>query len=357
VKTSSNGGAKEDFVAGPKVLFIVDDSSTIADMTTKVEGANAKIMTAAERSTIAGLGNSSSLDVGTTAATVAAGDDSRFGSVEYDELAAADLLDGTEIAALDQGGTGVQSTVQEIAGDPLIAKKGHAKNLIRGYCDFSNTRSAMNITTDATLCDLEPWQTLTNAATGTICLQFTAVGVQCFLISTGITTTGRMAIVHTQWRNEFNASRSMQTVFDAALTALPSVEAYTIQMGFMTGLPALATHGMYFQASAASANWRAVVRNAGVETSSNIDTGVALQVGVIPIFRIHYDPVALATKFYIDGALVATVLNSTRVITLATSLQMAYSIIKSAGTTSVGITNITNHKYEIETAPLTGFDL
>lgn len=366
VKTSSNGGAKEDFGAGPKVLFIVNDNDAIQSMGTKVETSTAKILTATERTNIAAnvallatRGDTFTLDVGTVSGTVAAGDDSRLGSVDYGDLDPATELDGTEIVAVEQGGDGVQTTVEAIAGNPLTAVRTHAKNRVRGYSAFGNTRPAMIVTTDGALCDLEPWVVLTNAAAGCGVIQaVSAFGIQCFIISLGTTTTGRTAIYHTQYRNVFKPTREMKSTFTFSPSLLPATEALTLQAGFMTGLPALATHGMYFQASAASANYRAIVRDAGVETSSNIDTLIPIAIAAEPpVFHIHYDPDAAATKFYIDGDLVATILNSTRVITTDTVLQMAYNGIKSAGTTAGGFTNLRYHTYDIEAEEVTGFDL
>lgn len=357
VKTSSNDGDLVDFPAGQKVVFLVDDYDSIQSMGTKYETSTAKIMTDVERTTIANLGNSSSLDVGTVAGTVAAGDDGRFGSVDYGDLDPAAALDGTEIVAVDQGGDGVQTTVQDIAGDPLIAMRGHALDSARGYSSFSNTRYNMSITTDNTLCDNETWYVMTDAAAGAGVSQFAWVGAQAFIISTGTTTTGRAAIVSTQYLNLFDPTLSMDVRFKGGTSALPSVEAYTIQIGFLEGLPALATGGMYFQLSAASANWRAIVRDDGVETSSNLDTGVVGAVDNAPanqkVFRVFYDsdPAVLATKFYINGSLVATIANSTRVLDTGTNLQMAISIIKSAGTTAAGFA-VSQNTYDIETAPL-----
>lgn len=117
IKTSSNNGAKENFGAGPKVVFIVSDYESLTDMNNMVdsaEGAGSLKMTTAERATIAGLGDSSSLDVGAVAGTVAAGDDGRFGSVDYGDLPAAAALDRSEIVAIDQGGDGVQTTIGDI---------------------------------------------------------------------------------------------------------------------------------------------------------------------------------------------------------------------------------------------------
>jgi len=355
VKTSSNGGALVDFPAGQKVVFLVDDYDSIQSMATKFETSNAKIMTAAERAAIAALGDAADLDVGTIAGTVAAGDDARFGSVDYGDLDPAATLDGTEIVAVDQGGDGVQTTVQDIAGDPLIAKRGHALASVRGYSDFSNTRNNMSITTDNTLCDLEPWYVLTNAAAGAGVSQFAWLGSQAFILLTGTTTTGRTAIVSTQYTNLFDPTLSMDQRFKGGVSALPSVESYTIQIGFLEALPGLATGGMYFQLSAASANWRAIVRDDGVETSSNLDTGVVGSIDNSPanqkVFRIFYDAAEEETKFYIQGTLVATITNATRVLDTGTALQMAISIIKSAGTTSAGYA-VSQHSYDLQQAPL-----
>ncbi len=124
IKTSSNNGSIVDFGAGPKVVFIVSDYESLTDMNNMVdsaEGAGSLKMTTAERTNIAAnvallatRGDTFTLDVGAVAGTVAAGDDGRFGSVDYGDLPAAAALDRTEIVAIDQGGDGVQTTVGDI---------------------------------------------------------------------------------------------------------------------------------------------------------------------------------------------------------------------------------------------------
>jgi hypothetical protein len=356
IKTSSNNGAIVNFGAGPKVVFIVSDYESLTDMNNMVDsavGAGSLKMTTAERTNIAAnvallatRGDAFTYDIGTTASTIAEGDDLRFGSVDYGDLDPAATLDGTEIVAIDQGGDGVQTTVQDIAGNPLIAARGHARNYISGYTRFNRTLPLVSINTDNTLCGLENWLTNLSGA-GTEVSQFAWLGVQAFYISTGTTSTGRCAIISTQYANIFDPSRSWETIVSLGVSAQPSVEAYTAQIGYIKGLPALATDGIYFQLSAASANWRAIVRDDGVETNTDTTvSGVGAHVG-----RIFYDADALATKFYINGALVATVPNATRVIDTGDSLQMAYSIIKSAGTTSTSIAT-QGHYYKNEEATL-----
>jgi hypothetical protein len=358
VKTSSNGGAKEDFGAGPKVLFIVNDNEAIQSMGTKVETSTAKVMTGLERAaivshtaSIAALGDSSTRDVGAVSGTVAAGDDSRFDSVAFDELDAAATLDGTEIVPLQQGTDGVQSTVQDVAGNPMIAYRSHATNLRRGYTDFSKTR--IGLFTTATICDLEPWVPTFSGASAVVGQAALIIGSFGFLFTTGTTNAGIASAVSLDGTAQFDVTKSMDFRAYAGVGALPSVEAFNCQIGWCKGAGTLATDGMYFQPSAASANWRAIVKNAAGET--DVDTGVLAVIGTFHTFRVHYDSVALSTKFYMDEVLVATTTNATRVNDAIERMTATFSIIKSAGTTGAVLT-AKHFSYEIEDSALAGFN-
>jgi hypothetical protein len=376
IDTSSNGGLLVNFSEGQKVVFITNNNASLTSMGTKVETATAKILTVSERAaiaasaaSIAALGNSSTRDVGTTAGTVAAGDDSRlrvlgttagtsaegndsrFGSVDFGSLPAASGWTGAELLAAEQSGGGVKVAGEIITGTPTTQMRTHAFNRLRGYTRFSKTLPAF-VSTNGAICELEPWVAY-QGGTGAQVQQLVALGVAGFSVATGTTTTGYSAIESLQRDNLFATTRSMQQRATLNVLNLPSTEAYTAQLGFIVGAPALATLGMYFQLSAANANWEAIVKNGAGTTT--IDTGVLAATGLspIPVYRIFYDSTSLSTKFYIDGTLVATVPNATRTPD-ATIYPMVLSIRKSAGTTLAAIV-VAGHAYDVETDPIVNY--
>ena len=98
VLTSSNSNAKVSWTVGEKVVYITASTLMLTDATQLVTGTLPYAR----------------VPIGTAANTVAAGNDSRFGAVDYGDLPAAAALDRTEIVAIDQGGDGVQTTVGDI---------------------------------------------------------------------------------------------------------------------------------------------------------------------------------------------------------------------------------------------------
>lgn len=363
IKTSSNNGLKEDFGAGPKVVFIVNDDESIQSMGTKVETATAKVMTATERTNIAAnmallatRGDTFTLDVGAVAGTVAAGDDGRFGAVDYGDLPAAAALDGTEVAAIDQGGDGVQTTVQDISGNPVIAVRTFAMDRVQGYSNFNRVRYGYNNTTDSSPFDLEPY--LVNLG-GAAAVAGNSAGLfykrPAASLGTGTDTTGYSSISHMEYPLAFDPAKEYDQTWDISHVALPTVgQASQTQVGFIVGAPALASQGMYFYLDAGSNNWFYAVKDAGGTTSA--DTTVAGTTGATTqALRVHYDPSGTpSTKFYVDGTLCATVLNSDRVVATNQELGMVVSIRKSAGT-SANIAIAWNHKFSIQRSILANF--
>lgn len=355
IKTSSNNGSIVNFGAGPKVVFIVSDYESLTDMNNMVDsavGAGSLKMTTAERTNIAAnvallatRGDAFTYDIGTAAGTVAEGDDARFGSVDIGDLTPATSIDGTELLPADQGGDGVSITAQQVSGTPVTDATSLAFARVRGYSRFDRTRNAFS-GTDAALCDLEPY-TCFKAAGGAVA-QFAAFGTAppSLVLNTGTATNEYACIRHSLYPTFFDPTLEYIDIFSFAITALPSTEAYTLQTGFIVGAPALATQGMYLQLSAADAQFQCVVKDAGGETL--VDTGITAAIAPAKYVRkIHYDPVALSTKFYLDGVLVGTIANSTRVVATNQLLGMAASIRKSAGTTAASL--ITDgHYYDLD---------
>lgn len=271
-------------------------------------------------------------------------------SLSAGDLDPATTLTGTEIAFLIQGGDGVQSTPQAISGTPVTDVTSLAFNRVQGYSRFDRTRVNFQ-GTDAALCDLEPY-TAYKAAGGLI-VQYavSTISPSCFVVSTGTATNEYACIRHSVYPIFFDPTLEYIDIFAFTVTALPSVEAYTFQSGFIVGAPALASQGMYLQLSAADAQFQCVVKGAGGETL--VDTGITAAIAPTKYVRkIHYDPTAPAsTKFYINGALVGTILNTDRVVATNQLLGMATSIRKSAGVNPASFVT-DSHYYDI--APFEG---
>jgi len=98
VLTSSSNNTKVSWTIGEKVVYITASTLMLTDATQLVTGTLPYAR----------------VPIGTAASTVAAGDDTRFGAVDYGDLDPAATLDRTEIVAIDQGGDGVQTTVGDI---------------------------------------------------------------------------------------------------------------------------------------------------------------------------------------------------------------------------------------------------
>lgn len=114
VTLSSNGNLRVNWEAY---------QTTISVVTTIAELRNASKLTS-------GTVPYARVPIGTTANTVAAADDARFGSVAYDELDTAATLDRSEILALSQGGEGVQSTVGDILDANMYGGLAAAGNAV-----------------------------------------------------------------------------------------------------------------------------------------------------------------------------------------------------------------------------------
>jgi hypothetical protein len=348
VKTSSNGGAKEVFGAGPKVIFIVDDYDSIQSMGSKFETTTRKIMTDVERDTIANLGDSSGLDVGTTAGTVAAGDDARFGSVDIGDLTPATSIDGTELLPADQGGDGVSITTQQVSGNPLTAERGLNRDRVRFWCAFRNTSPTFSSSTTGAQFGAEPYEVYASGASAGVAQAMTFL-VPAAWPTTGTTNTGYAGFRCNLRPFAYDKTKEMTEMFQLTLLALPSVENYRFQAGFTDGTPSAFNNGMYFRLSNSSANFQAVVNNAGGETV--VTTTVAAAAFAPYVMKWVNDPTDASVKFYINGALVATVLNSTREVAANTVLAPVQEIAKLAGTTAASYV-VSNHYIDVETTAL-----
>ncbi len=290
------------------------------------------------------------------AATLVNTADERLDSTGIDELDPGTTPDGTEIAHFLQDGDGVSLTAAQIQGDPVRQRRGHGLNYLRGYSNFSKTLPTFSGTNGA-ICGLEPYISYFSG-TGASVVQFAGfLYVNSLGLLTGTTTTGYAAIQHLEYPNTFDPNKHWECIFQGGFNGvLPNVEASTAQIGFTgAAVTALATGGMYFEATEASPNWWAVVR-ANPANVTKKDTGVAYTNDTDIRFKVVFDPTPdpKETRFYINETLVATTIPSERIVALFTLLQMTAQIRKTAGTTAAGMA-FTDHSYAIETAELVGF--
>lgn len=341
-KTSSNGGALVDFGAGPKAIFLVDDYDSIQSMGTKFETSTAKVMTNVERDTIDSLAEGAFLDVGTIADTLAAGDDSRFGSVDIGDLTPATSIDGTELLPADQSGNGVSITAQEIAGTPYTATKSLALNRVRGYSDMSRMRASYSSTTNDTLVDLNPFTLFCSGANAGANNSAALFLSPLLALNTGTTNAGFAAVLHTDAPYAFVAATSeLDQRWSFLITILPTGgEDFTIQVGFVVGIPT--TQGIYFELTSASPNWFKCVKNGAGTT--RVDSGVAAIVGSVTL-RVAYSGAATESQFWIDGVALTPIDNTTRAPDALAALGMIASTRKTAGTAARGII-ISHHLYD-----------
>lgn len=304
------------------------------------------------------LGASATKNVGTSAGTVAAGDDARFDYVLLPSMTAASTPDGTELVPGEQSSAAVKLTVQQIAGSPTTNVLGHIKSKRRGYSGFAHISDTASFATGAIL-DQEPWIASFSGTAASVGSASAVLGLSAALLSTGTDTTGRVALTHLRKTLAFNASYSMDQRFNFyQVSTLPTSQASEIQIGFCAGaVTAAPTEGMYFEGTSASSNWFAVVKNSFTGLSTRVDTGVAMALGSYPstnvfTFRIWHDPSnsgGAATKFYINDMTtpVATILDSTRIVVAPDMLPMVFSVRKSAGVTAA-IFVVQHHSYDVD---------
>lgn len=318
ISASSNSNAAVSWGVGDKIVSV----TTNVDMLT-----NATYLT--------GTVPIARLSVGTTAGTLMAGDDARAGSIDYDDMDAAAAFDGTELVALSQGGDAVAGTTQNLLGDPFLQKMGHAAvKSVRDHSDFSRIRDAFSSTNGGTL-DLEPYL-VTQSGTGAGVSQGapSQFGRPAAVMTTGTDTNGYVSVQHLFGGFAFAPGTSN---FDHRMQVLPANLSVTGQVYyFVTGYMLLSgstiTQGMYFAIFPDEANYKCIVKDAAGETQT--DSGVAVQTSTPVVLRVWYDPAALATKFYINGTLVQTILDTTRAVDLFTVLRAGSLLFKSSGTTA-----------------------
>jgi len=356
IKTSSNNGLIVDFGAGPKVVFIVSDYESLTDMNNMVdsaEGAGSLKMTTAERTNIAAnvallatRGEAFTADYGTTAGTIAEGDDARFGSVDIGDLTPAASIAGTELFPADQGGSGVSITADQILADPYAQIKGYAFTRFKGYWGCTDIRPSYSSTTDDSLIDNAPLVLYRGGAAAGASNLIGTYLASCVGLTTGTDTTGYAVAVHLDTSYIFIPGTSdLDQRWALLIPVLPTsgVQDFTIQVGFISGFPALAVQGIYLELTGASPNWFVCVKDvAGIE---RVDTGIAAIAATPITLRVAYSGDAEESRFWIDGVATDPIFDTTRAVDLFARLGMVCGIRKTAGTTARTLV-FSNHKYD-----------
>lgn len=329
------GGALMDSevtsLTGVKTLVIPDNTAVTAHGK-DIVGAAA----AANSRAVIGLGNSSTLNIGTTSGTVAAGDDARFGSVDIDDLTPATSIDGTEILPAQQGASPVSVTTQQVAGTPLTVRRSHNLTKYRGFSNLSgvgpNTTGVHKAILGAE--PIVPY--LTNG--GTVISAVGTTFAPSISLSTDTNSNGAAAILHADYPASLYFG---EKTFDMRMRIQPGIlptgpENYTLQVGYtngaLTDFAAVTDTGIYIELASGSPNWFLCVK-AGANLT-RIDSGVAAVANTAVTLRIAHDHAQAKSRFWIDGIEQASILDSTRVLPDFTLLGMMAGIWKSAGTTS-----------------------
>jgi len=350
VKTSSNGGLKEDFGAGPKVLFIVNDNEAIQSMGTKVETPTAKIMTAAERASIASsaatvssLGGAAFLNIGVVAGTAAAGNDPRFNAEDAEDLDFADPLTGSEVAVVIQDGLPVQTNAHEIAklAAPIDVSRSTNRRTIRRYSDLWDTPETLVVTTSGAAFGNEMFCLLSGAGAAVTQSTTSLLYQGVASASTGSTSAGIAAVVSNVAPIFFGVGgQDIRVGIVASASSIPGgAQDHVTQYGLFTDpLAGVASSGVFIRMIEGAANYQAVCRNSGVEAP--VDTGVPKSsvavsgAAALKAFVVDYTLADNTARFYIDGDLVATI--ATNIPTLA-FLYAGVSIHKTFGASPAAI--------------------
>jgi hypothetical protein len=151
----------------------------------------------------------------------------------------------------------------------------------------------------------------------------------------GTTATGLASVVGDRWVElgsaacDFNTSVAMPAVSDAT-------NRFEVQAGLTSGFQAMSAVstfiGFYYRDDVNGGKWQAKVRSASTPTETNVDTGITVALNTLYELRIIVNAARTEAKFYINGALVATI--STNFPAAAANLSYGAAVQKTVGTTS-----------------------
>jgi hypothetical protein len=203
---------------------------------------------------------------GTTAGTYAAGNDSRIVATDVSALDAGDRPDGTPFVPALQDGNPVKLTTQQIAGTMVDAAMTQARDTIGFFSHFDKCAASFTSSTTGTQFGQEPFTIWANGAAAAV-TQSGGLFPGIAACVTGSTSTGYAAITASATPVLITGANG---AFDfraaPAVIAIPDgTQTYTIQVGLFTTPSAVATQGVFFRGTSASANWTAVVKTPPVK--------------------------------------------------------------------------------------------
>jgi len=357
ITTSSNAGNSVNWGSGQKAIYIVADAELSTDMEQMVEGVTKKILTVSERSAIAASKTKTDLitvtqavdldqmetdisgalmesevtsvsgiktmvvpdsttiggfaktlldDADASAARTTLGVTANVTGTEVSSLSAATQFTGTENVAMLQAGVGRKATPDDFSGTAVVGLFNHSRTQARFATDFFGGVFGDSYTGTKTPIPGEHC-VVTCSGTGARAAQnaslFGELRYGVLSLFSGTTSSGIAALnalFGTLIANSGGNYVDGRMVLK--LSSTPTVgEDYSAVFGFATTMSALPTTGIFFLASSASPNWRAIVTNAG--TATNVDTGIALT-NTYKTLRVNINAGVLT--FYIDGVSVAT---------------------------------------------------
>ena len=340
--------------------------------------------------TLGGQPSQVNVAVGSIQGTVAAGDDGRFDTVPISDLPAATKLDGLEQVSGVQDLDTVKMTTQQISGTPTTVARGLGRNFLQGYSDFSSTLPDFSTTTHNTMWGNDSYYLMLSGS-GAGARQGQSSLVSNFFqpsarLETGITAAGYAGI-----SNVKIGSLLIYLLSPAFLTDLDSqfsialhemgtaAQSFVIRSGFLdttiAANPATTDplNAMYFEFTgngSASPTFKACVAITNSVTNVvKVDTGItptsANGGGTIPpiyVLRVYYNAALQQTEFFIDSALVATILDSAVVggagqpatRTAFANYSMACHMLGALGNANKSAF-VFRHKYTIEANPLTHY--
>ena len=301
---------------------------------------------------------------------MAAGDDGRFDTTPISDLPAATALTGVELLSGLQDLDAVKMTTDQLNGTPVTTKRGLGLNFIRGYSDFSNTASPLSMTTNGATWGVDPYIVRSSGGGSRVNQGSATVQANFFqpaaLLFTGVSNpSGYAGIRSTQTGLVLLATPqiSMDTQFSVADVVLGgAAQSHKTRIGFFDQnfvnilLP---VNGMYFEyvGDGSNPNWQAVVAltpyGGGTNTVDTVDTGVPVTANLEQVFRVFFNKPELKTEFFIDGVLVATILDSalSQARPLFTAFLMEVQVVKSTGNVDANVA-VYHHKYSVEKPPL-----
>ena len=271
------------------------------------------------------------IQIGSTAGTVAAGDDGRFDTVDISDLPAATALTGLELLSGLQDLDTVSMTTDQISGTPVTTAMGLGLSHMQGFSDFSNTVHPLDLTINNSLWGNDPYFIRLGGAAALVRQGTTDVFSKFFQPSAIITSgpsnpSGYSAICSTQRGivlggptstlplHSFDTQFSMDGPGIGTSTLIKS---HKIRAGFFDTVFNAVTpvNGMYFELNADgnNLNWQACVAltpyGGGTNTVDTVDTGITAADNTLYVLRVFYNAAQLKTEFFINNVLVATFLD------------------------------------------------